>query len=476
MMVWPSLVVAQSHRLAPEGSDSFGFAVSADGNRIAIGAPESGEAYLYLYDAVSGWSLEEKLDGDSSEKFGHSVSLEGKRLLVGAPDGGVMNGGAAYLFSRSGTEWMQSEMLEAPTPGQGDAFGTSVALSGIYAFIGAPHHDTDDGAVYVFDGVGLGIGYLQKMKVSDQGGLFGSAISLTNEVAVVGAPRADEPRGQAAGKAYVFERTGGSMWIERAVLVAGDASSESEFGTSVDVDQHQLRATYTVFVGAPKAGPLGSGAAYLFGKVGGQWSQRARYSIPTGVSGDRTGQSVVVSDDNFLVGSPGRDQAAGMVVALTVDTLVYAWQEDAHHEAPTRQAMARFGKVIDIGDNYGVIGAPNEEKPDQSRGVAYIYSRPLILSRENPVLPAGMISVFPNPFRNSVTISLDGNYYEKPVVDVYDLMGRRITSLSMTSSLNGDVAFWEPGDNCVPQEFMEWPCAIGRNYGWSSSCVLGNGP
>jgi hypothetical protein len=59
--------------------------------------------------------------------------------------------GAAHVYRRSGTSWTHVARLEASDRATSDMIGHSVAISGIYAVVGAPYSGTDDsGAVYVF--------------------------------------------------------------------------------------------------------------------------------------------------------------------------------------------------------------------------------------------------------------------------------------------------------------------------------------
>jgi hypothetical protein len=119
-------------------------------------------------------------EGDS---FGSRVALsgDGSTLAVGAPseasaaidigdnqaDNSALDAGAVYVFTRSGTTWNQQAYIKASNTGQGDGFGSSVALSadGSTLAVGAALEDSaatgiggtqaDDsavnaGAVYVF--------------------------------------------------------------------------------------------------------------------------------------------------------------------------------------------------------------------------------------------------------------------------------------------------------------------------------------
>ena len=75
-------------------------------------------------------------DGVSGDEFGYSVALSGTTALVGAyyRNNGT---GAAYVFSDAGGTWTQQAELTASDGATGDGFGSSVALSGSTALVGA---------------------------------------------------------------------------------------------------------------------------------------------------------------------------------------------------------------------------------------------------------------------------------------------------------------------------------------------------
>lgn len=163
-----------------ETGHGFGWAVavSADGNRIAVGSPmadeaadppqtQTGAAYVFTRYAI--WQRELRIspsDAHVSDRFGWSIALDatGTRMLVGAflkvesIDGAPVSQGAAYVFARGGTEWEQEAKLVPAERSESDELGSAVALSsdGSVAVIGAPGSTEDperrriDGAAWVF--------------------------------------------------------------------------------------------------------------------------------------------------------------------------------------------------------------------------------------------------------------------------------------------------------------------------------------
>ncbi len=146
--------------------DDFGYAValSADGSTVLIGDPtqdeDTGAAYVFTGSGANWTQQSELMSNDVSKgsEFGASVALsaDGHTSLVGAP---APDGGSAYLFSNSGSNWIQQAEL---TPDDAEVtsfdgwFGASVALDGAgnVALVGAPWADEDFGVTYAFAGEG----------------------------------------------------------------------------------------------------------------------------------------------------------------------------------------------------------------------------------------------------------------------------------------------------------------------------------
>jgi hypothetical protein len=104
-------------------------------------------------------------DGAAGDIFGTSVAISNGHALMGASGDSEKGAGSGsmYVFLRTGSTWNQVAELTASDGAAGDRFGTSVAISGNYAMLGAYKDDdnglTDSGAAYGFsldqDGDGL---------------------------------------------------------------------------------------------------------------------------------------------------------------------------------------------------------------------------------------------------------------------------------------------------------------------------------
>ena len=142
-------------------------------------------------------------DGAQDDRLGYSVSISGNTAIVGAfgDDDNGLYSGSAYLFDIStGAE------LAKLLPSDGaidDQFGSSVAISGSTAIVGAPR-DGDNGfysgSAYLFD-VATGA-QIAKLLSSDGASddYFGSAVAISGNTAIVGA-YSDDDGGNLSGSA-----------------------------------------------------------------------------------------------------------------------------------------------------------------------------------------------------------------------------------------------------------------------------------
>jgi hypothetical protein len=150
----------------PTDYDYFGRAVAGVGSdRVLIGAPyddagaaESGIAYLFSTNGVLITTFVNPTPADN-DYFGHAVAGIGNdRVIISAygDNTGVVDAGAAYLFSTNGT---LLATFNNPTPAAYEYFGNSVAAVGNdRVLIGAPEDNTgatDTGAAYLFSTNGI---------------------------------------------------------------------------------------------------------------------------------------------------------------------------------------------------------------------------------------------------------------------------------------------------------------------------------
>lgn len=300
-----------------EGNDSFGRAVALSGDTLVIGAPgdddrgtTSGSAYVFARSGTT-WKEQAKLhafDDAAVHLFGTSASVDGDLVAIGAPGAdiaGRFNSGAVYIFRRDGTSWVPEGRLTSSDLASGDFFGTSVSLDGNTVVVGADGDDDNgsgSGSVYVLTRSGTSWRHEARLIASDGdiGERFGSSVAIDGDTVIVGAhEERNSQNGSASGAAYIFTRSGTS-WSQQVKLIASDGGSAEFFGSSVALDGDRA------VIGAEAhnhSGIIHVGAAYVFSRSGGTWSEHAKLMASDGTSGDALGSSVAIDGDTVIAGA-----------------------------------------------------------------------------------------------------------------------------------------------------------------------------
>jgi hypothetical protein len=162
--------------LNTERADAFGAAVSlsADGNTLAVGAPD---------------------ENNTATGFNADVDYR-----VGAEERTDYSNGATYVFARENGSWAQQAYIKPSHIGQFDQFGTRVALSG--------------------DGDLLAVGV---------------PLEDSPAIGINGTREDDEAGGSEFGAVYLYTRSAG-VWVEHSYVKAPNAGVYDEFGSIIALD------------------------------------------------------------------------------------------------------------------------------------------------------------------------------------------------------------------------------------------------
>ncbi len=356
-----------------EGGDVFGYslALSDNGNTLAVGAlfeeDAAGAAYVFARTG-STWSEEALLKGSNTEagdQFGGAVALssDGNTLAVGAigedgngtgeGDNSVPFAGAAYLFTRTATDWNQEAYIKSGNVDENDGFGSAVALSN--------------------DGDTLAIGSLGESSDAD---------------GVGGDPTDNSASG--AGAVFVFSRSA-AVWSEDAYIKASNSDSQDSFGQAVALSGDGN----TLAVGARQEGSNAvgvsgdeadnsaalSGAVYVFARAGGTWSQEAYAKANNSDEGDGFGWSVALSDDGNTL-SVGAVNEDGSGVGVDGDA--------ADNATPSSGAAYTYVRAQGAWSHQSYIKATNPET-DANLLVADTFGWSVSLSADGSTLAVGAV-------------------------------------------------------------------------------------
>ena len=281
---------------------------------------------------VGGWSVAALLDAPSrtnGDLFGAGLAVAGDQILVGAPrdDEYAPDGGALYVFERTGTSWTMSQKLAPSVIGTHDFFGHDVCAAGDLAAVTAYNDDdqgTNAGAAYALKRVAGVWEVTQKLVGSEGAGfdLFGTCIAMTEESIVVGAPQNEDTDNAAAaneGCVFVYEWSEREeAWVETGCLRPGKPNDDHRFGIDVAINDH------VVIVGAShsETNLLNSGSAHVFGRRSRDCYETSCHVARVPQAYDYLGLSVAAGENAVMVGVPGANE--GAVGTGAVDVL------DAH--------------------------------------------------------------------------------------------------------------------------------------------------
>jgi hypothetical protein len=351
------------------------------------------------------------------------LALAGLVLLIARPPS------TSELSSPAAAQWRQSAYLKASNPGEGDQFGSAVAVSadGRTLVIGAPMENSaaggvggdrsdesadDAGAVYVFVRSGGGWTEQAYLKASNAEAFdqFGNAVALSadgNTLAVAAyfeggsaaGGQADNSRPQ-SGAAYVFTRTG-TTWSQQAYLKASNAGEEND-GDTFGYTMALSADGGTLAVGAPSEdsaavgvdgddadnSAAGAGAAYVFVRRGDGWIQQAYLKPANTHAAMLFGYSVAVSGDGARLAVGAFDErgcsttvngayemncggtGAAYVFARTGDT----WAQEAYLKAREQDRGDSMGVWTAISRDGAVVAAGAADEDSTTTGVDVVES------------------------------------------------------------------------------------------------------
>ena len=347
-------------------------------------------------------------DKAANDNIGMSVAIDatGTRVVIGAPyssTAGALYSGKVYVFSRSGTSWTEEAILMASDRTADSILGMSVAINdaGTRLIAGAPDSAASGvfaaGKAYIFTRSGTTWTEEAILMAADRSvsASFGYSVAMDSlaDLVAIGSHNADPAAVSNAGSVYIFIRSG-SIWTESATLAAADPAADDHFGYAVALTSSGDR----LVVGAPHADPsaLGSaGKVYVFSRSGTVWTQEAMLTASNLEANAVYGSSVDIDSlgDRIAIGAWGAKPSAlisagSVYVYLRTGT---SWAEETILVASNVTAESRFGSSVaisDSGDKITVGASYANVSATVDAGQFYLYERTGTVWTETAVLAA----------------------------------------------------------------------------------------
>ena len=305
------------------GGDESGtsVAISGNGHRIAIGSPYNdgmangtGHVRVFEFDGNAWSQAGEDIEGSVlADWLGQSVAMsaDGNRIAVGVPQ--TYGGGTRYGFVRildwdSDTSgWVQAGSdLVGEAEGDRAGFATAMSADGNRVAVGAPANDgagTNRGHVRVFEWDSGTSDWNQLGSDIDgeaEYDFFGESVSISSdgEHVVIGAPSNDDG-GSSAGEASVYLwDSSSSSWLQMGTDISGVTAS-AEAGSSVSISANGER----IAIGSTGDAMAGTGdSVQVFDWDGdlSNWAQAGSTFTGRG-NGDIFGSSTSLARNGALV-------------------------------------------------------------------------------------------------------------------------------------------------------------------------------
>ncbi|NOY65916.1 MAG: hypothetical protein GXP13_00720 [Gammaproteobacteria bacterium] len=383
--------------------------------------------------------------GDQFGQFDDSVALSGDTMVVGArfedsastvinsnqADNTASNAGAVYVFTRSGTTWIQEAYIKASNAAANHQFGRSVTIEGDTLVVGATGETsnatvingnqadnslTNAGAVYVFTRTGTvwtQQAYIKASNTNDSD-FFGRSVSLSGNTLAVSAPSEDSNGTQSdnsvsnSGAVYVFTRSG-TTWSQEAYIKASNPDAEDVFGRNLQLDGDTLAVTApredsaAIGVNNNQAdnSAVDSGAVYVFSRSGTTWSQEAYIKASNTETNDIFGGiGMALSGNTLAVGARFESSNATVINGIQTNNLavssgavyvftrnITSWSQQAYIKASNADAGDLFGNRLALDGDTLAVSALFEASNDTgvngtktnnsaaSAGAVYLFTR-----------------------------------------------------------------------------------------------------
>jgi hypothetical protein len=398
----PSATLAQFTQQGPKlvGTGTSGpawqgysVALSVDGNTAVVGGPYdngyNGAAWVFTRSGGVWAQQGSKLVGTGAvgaaeQGWSVAVSADGNTAVVGGYSDNNATG-AAWVFTRSGGIWTQqgSKLVGTGAVGpKGAQQGTSVSLSadGNTALVGGNWDNSFIGAAWVYTRSG-GVWTQQGTKLVGTGAVgsasqgFSVALSGDGNTAIVGG----QDDNAVAGAAWVFTRSSGVWAQQGSKLVGTGAVGAAGQGVSVSLSADGN----TALVGGPSDN-VQTGAAWVFTRSGGIWTQQGSKLVGTGAVGPgfgpygaQQGVSVSLSADGntALVGGNWDNLEAGAAWLFIRTGGVWAQQGTKLVGTGAVGTASQGNSVAVSGDgNTAIIGGYTD---NNDNGAAWVFVQPV---------------------------------------------------------------------------------------------------
>jgi hypothetical protein len=339
-----------------------------------------------------------------------ALSADGNTAIVGGYQDNTTSG-AVWAYTRTNGVWSQQGSKLVGTGGApGPVYqGVSVALSadGNTAIVGGLYDNSGTGAVWIFTRT-AGAWTQQGSKLVGSGAVGAAyqgvsvALSADGNTAIAGGYFDNG----SAGAAWVYTRNGAGVWSQQGSKLVGSGAVGAAYqGMSVALSADGNTAMVGGFQDNANVG-----AAWIFTRSGGVWTQQGSKLVGTGnVGGSYQGVSVALSADGNTAISGGYfdNSSTGAVWIFTRSGGTWS-QQGSKLVGTGAVGAANQGIAVALSatGNTAIVGGYFD---NANAGAAWVYARQAGVWTQQGSKLVGAGAVNPTYFGYSVALSGDGN-------------------------------------------------------------------
>jgi hypothetical protein len=406
-------------------NQGFSVAISADGNTVVVGANSDnsaqGAAWIYVQSGGNWVQQGSKLVGTGNSGAARqgsavAISADGNTVAIGgiADHGNI---GAAWIFTRTAGVWTQqgSKIVGTGNVGASKQGLVSLSADGNTLAVGGSGDDELNGAVWMFTR-SAGTWTQQGAKLVGTGFSFNAeqgkvALSADGNTAIVGGFMDGGDNSNNHGAAWIFTRNAG-VWSQQGDrLIGTGGSADAAQGSSVAISADGN----TAIIGGynDKNDIAGSGlvgAAWIFTRTGGTWTQQGAKLAGTGAIGEADqGWSVALSADGNVAMIGGKSDNTNQGAVWVFRRSGNTWAQQGVKQVGTGSvgnALQGSALAMSADGRVAIEGGPND---NNSQGAAWAFNY------VTPPPPPSISSFSPSSGRVGTLVTITGTNLSNPI-------------------------------------------------------------
>jgi hypothetical protein len=416
----------------------YSVALSSDGNTAIVGGigddANAGAAWVYTRSGGI-WTLQAKLFGsgatvNASQGFSVALSADGNTAIVGGI-GDNTNAGAVWIFIRNGSVWSQQGNKLVGTDAVGNAQqGVAVSLSadGNTAIVGGNRDNNFAGAVWVFTRNGSAWSQQgSKLVVTDAIGnsRFGISVDLSSDgnTAIIGG-HTDNAN---AGAVWIFTRSN-NTWTAQTKITGSGAIGSARYGRSVSISSDGN----TAIVGGYEDNTA-MGAVWVYTRSGGSWTQQGNKLVGTGATGNASlGFSISLSADGntALVGGIDDNAFAGAAWVFTRSGGVWSQSGNKLFGSGAVGIANQGGAVAIAPDGNTIIVGGIADNTNMGAAWVFVPGTTSVQQTSNETPNSFLMEQnYPNPFNPITNIQFALPQSGYVTLEIFSVTGERVDVL-----------------------------------------------